>query len=300
MTESFLSDGARTEGARRLARLVGVLAEEINGAPAFGEFLETLSVAVPARGESLSRLPVPLHLKAKTKGNRRYVCNRKSRVAELNDAVFVEASDFLSFLDGEARTTGSRDVTAGAIVSGILQILKQSVISFEDVSSTELVSLEPEMPKRTINAKRGDVVAIPSDGGSYHLAVVLVARNRFGTALGILRGKLRFPRIGGQDRYQARARPLYVDDHLIRNGAWPIVDHVDGLLSLFPDEPEIYHAPDQLWPGDQAGEFGSAESPSGGLRQIDKEEAEEVGLLSGAYRQVYVSGHLQQLLASEI
>jgi hypothetical protein len=95
---------------------------------------------------------VPLRLKAKVKGNRRYVCDRKSRVAELNDAVFVEASDFMSFLEEEALIAGSPDVTVGVIVSGILQALTESGVLLEDVSAPEVVSLETETPKKTVSS----------------------------------------------------------------------------------------------------------------------------------------------------
>jgi hypothetical protein len=47
-------------------------------------------------------------------------------------------------------------------------------------------------------------------------------------------------------------------------------------------------------------QYGSAESPSGELRHLGQEEAEEVGLLSGIYQEVQVSGHLPKLLDGEI
>jgi len=293
MTEPFVSDALLIEGSRRLARLVSMLGEEFGSLPALGEFLEVLSVAVPVGDGFASNLPVPFRLKAKVKGNRRYSYNRKSRVAELNDAAFTGASDFLSFLGRGMFSAGSQ-VTADVFAAGILRILNGSDVSFEDVSAAQVVALVAEVPKRIIRAQRGDVVSIRAKSGNYHLAVV-VARNRFGTALGFLRGDFLFPRVGNAERCQARSRPVYTDDQLVANGTWTVIGHAEDLLALFPDDPEIYHAPDLLWPDDQIGEFGSAESSSG-LRRIAKEEAEEVGLLNGTYRQVYLSGHLQQLL----
>jgi hypothetical protein len=181
------------------------------------------------------------------------------------------------------------------LASAIFQALQGSGIAFADVSAADIVSLETEAPKKAVRVRRGDVVAIPRKSGGYTLAVV-VARNRFGTALGPLRGSFPFPRVASESRYDASARPTYTDEVAIRNGTWSIVDHVEALLSLFPDEPGIYHAPDLQWPGIQIGEFGSAESPSGSLREISEQEAEEVGLLNGAYRQTCPSDYLQQLL----
>lgn len=105
MTEPVLSAEVRAEGARALERLVDLFADELGGPPSVGEFLEVLSVSPPAA----SGLPMPLRLTAKTKGNRRYSDNRKSRVAELNDAVFVEAADLLSLLaEGGSRAGRTR------------------------------------------------------------------------------------------------------------------------------------------------------------------------------------------------
>jgi len=90
-----------------------------------------------------------LRLKAKIKGNRRYVGDRKSRVAELNDAAFVEASDFLSFL------AGSRGWSVDAVVSGLLEALKESGISFEDVPAADVASLDAEKPKKIVTFRTG-------------------------------------------------------------------------------------------------------------------------------------------------
>jgi hypothetical protein len=291
MTEPVLSAEVRAEGARVLERLVGLFVDELGGPPSFGEFLEILSVSPP----TASGLPVPLRLTAKTKGNRRYSDNRKSRVAELNDAVFVEAADLLSLL-AEGGSRAGRDTTASDIASALIETLHGSRVSFEDVRAAEIVSLGSVAAKR-FKAVVGDVVAVPRSSGDCHLAVVVVARNRIGMALGFLRGTFAVPRVEGAGRPQVHGRPIYTDDRAIASGAWPIVAHREDLLSLFPSEPEIYHSPRPLFPGSDHGEFGSAESPSSGtLRRVTEEEAEEVGLLNNTYRQSYMSTYLQELL----
>lgn len=295
MNESILDDEARIEGTRKLVALVSQFDEEVGGAPAFGEILEVLGVSLPTSGDLFGLIPVPFRLKAKVKGNRRYVYDRKSRIAQLNDAAFVDASHLWTLVAAAIRAAGRRDVTASELAAAIFQILNGSGVGFEDLSADDLISLMAEAPPKSVRVRVGDVVAIPVSSGGYCLAAV-VAQNRFGTALGLFCGRFPFPRVGNLEDYDVHSRPVYVDSQLIANTKWPVIDHADHLLTRFPVDPEIYHAPDLMWPGTQASEFGMAESPSGKLRSIGKDEAEEVGLLGGHYRQVYVSGHLQQLL----
>jgi hypothetical protein len=293
--KSLLSDEARREVVRRLARVVKLFEEELDDSPSLGELLEILSASVPTNSEFSIELPLVLPLKAKVGGNRPYRGSRKSRTPDLNDAVFVEAADFLSYLSrGLAEINDGTVVAPDELAAGILQALNDSELALKDVAMNEVVSLQSESPRKVTRARRGDVVAIPDKKGNYHLAVV-VARNRFGMALGVLRGISRYPRVESPDRYRAASSAIYTDEHLVTDGTWPIIDHVEDLLSLFPDEPEIYHPPDLL-SGPEVGEFGAAETSSGRLRNITKQEAEDVGLLNDAYRQVYLSEHLQELV----
>lgn len=129
-------------------------------------------------------------------------------------------------------------------------------------------------------------MAIPAAGGGYHLAVLLTL-DRIGVALGLLRGTFPVPRVEGAEHRHVRPRPVYSDGELIEDGTWQIVGHDEGLLRLFPSEPEIYHAPGLTVPGIDFGEFDLADLPTPGrLRQVSREEAEEVGLLDGSYRQL--------------
>ena len=67
-----------------------------------------------------------------------------------------------------------------------------------------------------------------------------------------------------------------------------------------PAEPEIYHKPGQ-WSdlGIDTGEFGAAETGNGTIRLIGPDEAREVGLLDGTYRQVETAEVLQRRLDKE-
>jgi hypothetical protein len=59
------------------------------------------------------------------------------------------------------------------------------------------------------------------------------------------------------------------------------------LIPYFPRDPEIYHIKSYHNKENlEIGEFGSAEAPDGKLRDVDKAEAEAIGLLNNTYTQV--------------
>lgn len=234
----------------------------------------------------------PLAFKVQLGGNRRYVSPGDSRVGELSDSIFVDVADWLSLM-----TEGSADQPASlsGLASTLALVLRSSGIPLEDVGSEEVVRLIPVIPKRVAKPRAGDILAIPAKGDGYHMAAV-VARNRFGTALGIFCGRFIVPRFKGRENLTVRRFPLYTDDRLLATGVWKVVGHDEDLLALFPSDPEIYHAPDLRWPGIDLGEFGAAESSAGAIRLIDAEEAHEVGLIGGVYQQTYMGEVLQQLL----
>src|SRR5262249_39975415 len=142
-----------------------------------------------------------------------------------------------------------------------------------------------------------DVLAIPVTGG--HRLAVTITRNRFGTALGLFEGVSPDGRPDAKILRTPRKYPIYTEESLAKNGQWKIVDHDENLLRLFPADPEIYHKPG-AWPGIDTGEFGAAETADGPLRMIDANEAREVGLQSGDYRQACPAAYLQKLLSDEI
>jgi hypothetical protein len=248
----------------------------------------------PPNSEFIEAVPFPLRFKATTRGDRPYEGPPSTRVAELNDNTFGEAAYFLAFLAEQVGAVSGRAASADELAEQILHVVHAGKLEFEDISGEDVVALTADVPKHIAKAKVGDVLAIPVQGG--HRLASVVARNHFGTAIGLLQGVFPDPRPGGVHQQSAGRRPMYTDDQQIANGTWSIVDHNDALLAHFPTEPEIYHGPDPVLPGPRLGEFGAAESPSGAMRQISEEEAREVGLLDNTYEQVYLSEHLHQLL----
>ncbi|MCU7724011.1 hypothetical protein ODJ79_09815 [Actinoplanes sp. KI2] len=291
MNEQLFSAETRNEAQQGLARVMTSFVEEIGSKPTLAEFLDVLGASVPTNSESVEAVTLPMRFKVKLKGNRRYE-SETSRTFLLNDATFVHAADFLEFFATRISAAYGRPASPRDFAAGVLDLLKSMNTSFQDIAAHEVHSIAAQSSKRSTKAAVGDILAIPMRGARYRMSVV-VARNRFGTALGLFDGASEVPRVGASRR---RGPVLYTDDQLIAKGAWIIVGHEDSLLSLFPAEPEIYHSPDPIFPNTQIGEFGAAESPSGELRQIGREEASQVGLLDNTYRQIYLSTYLNQLV----
>ncbi|WP_432066372.1 hypothetical protein [Streptomyces sp. C10-9-1] len=274
----------------KLAALSNEFAAQVGKRPSLGELLELLGWA------SHGVYPAPLAFKAKLKGGRRYSGLSRSLVGELNDSTFIDAASFLASI---AEGASGQPLSPSGLASSLVLTLKESGISLEDVAGEEVAELTVDTAKKPAKPRIGDVLAIPVSGGEYRMASV-VARNRFGTALGFLRGRFSVPRPVSGERLAARQFPIYTDDRLVATGAWRVVGHDESLLSLFPAEPEIYHAPDLRWPGIDLGEFGAAEKPSGEIRLIGIDEARAVGLLDGTYRQSYLGEFLEQFMEDSV
>ncbi|MET8759532.1 hypothetical protein [Lentzea sp. NPDC004782] len=281
--------------ASGLAGVATDFADEVGGPPTLGEFLEIVGWSVPVAGETLEdTFPEPLRLTATLRGNKRYVSESASRVAELNDHVFEDAREHLRLMAVRLREESGAPVTPKQFASALLEVLRTGQIALADVSGEDVAKLTAEVPKkRAAKPTPGDLLAIPARSGGYRLAVVL-AENRFGTALGLFDQVSPTGRLDSAVRASARRHAVYTDDGLVRNGTWRVVGHDDGLRAVFPADPPIYHRPG-AWPGIDTGEHGAAETADGTMRLIDADEAREVDL-QGAYRQVYVAAYLQKVL----
>jgi hypothetical protein len=251
---------------------VAEMADELGGPPTLAEFLEVLGWATADGG--------PSRFTATLAGGKPYRSESPSRVPDLDDNVFAEASEYAHGLD------------TSRLAASLLAELRGGRIILADVEPDEIGGLTVETPKKRVaKPKPGDVVAIPVAGG-YRPAVVLV-RNRFGTALGLFTGVSPNGQVGRLRG--APGRPVYTDESLIKDGTWPVVDHDESLLELFPADPPIYHRPN-AWPGIDTGEFGAAETADGTMTPISEDEAREVGLTDGTYRQTSHAAFLQKQL----
>jgi hypothetical protein len=284
--------------ASGFAGVVADFAAEVGGAPTLAEFLEVLGWAIPTNSDAVDgTFPRPLKLTATLKGNKRYGGDKPSRVPELNDHVFEDARALNVTVAEQIRNTAGAPATPQQFASAILQILRTGKASLADVDAEDLRKLTPEgVGKRAVKLARGDVLAIPVRDGS-RLAVV-ITKNRFGTAIGLFEGVSSHGRPSADILRRPVKYPVYTEESQVKNGIWKVVDHDENLLSHFPAEPEIYHKPG-AWPGIDTGEFGAAETADSQLRLIGADEAGEVGLRDGTYRQTVPAAYLQKLLTDE-
>ncbi|MCF6526624.1 hypothetical protein [Streptomyces sp. JJ36] len=270
----------------KLAALSDEFEEQVGSRPSLGELLQILGWA------SHGIYSAPLTFDVKLKGGKRYSGVGATRVGELNDSIFVDAA---SLLADAAEVSSGRPLSPLGLASFLTTSLKESGILLSDVTREDVEEVTVRAPKKVSKPEIGDVLAIPVSGAAYRMASV-VARNRFGTALGFIRGKFQVPRPVIGEQAAACRFPIYTDDRLVAAGAWQVVDHDENLLSLFPAEPEIYHTPDLQWPGMNLGKFGAAERASGEIRLVEIGEAREVGLLDGTYRQSYLGESLEEFM----
>ncbi|HVV22895.1 MAG TPA: hypothetical protein VHF06_25895 [Pseudonocardiaceae bacterium] len=295
MNDQVLPAAVRDAAAAGFAEVTEEFGERAGGAPTLAEFLEILGWAVPVGSDATDgTFPLPLPLTVKLAGNKRYRSPAESRVGDLDDALFVDTSDHTAALIDALRADQGSPVTPRQFAAAVLEVLRTGHLTFADVEADDIRDVTANVPaKRVAKPRIGDVLAIPAKQGGYHLAVVL-ARNSFGTALGLFGGVSATGRLTDDLRRSPRRFPVYTDDEQVKQGAWRVVGHDESLLSSFPASPEIYHKPG-AWEGVgiDTGEFGVAESPGdGALRKIDADEAAAVGLTDGSYRQGHMSEHL--------
>jgi hypothetical protein len=295
-----LSPGTLSEAGSGLAELVAALADEFGSPPTLAELLELLGWAIPLGSDALEAMwPQPLTFKVTLTRSTPYRAHVASRVPNLGDHLFEDARDHHRVLVERMRATSGAPVTPLQFAAALLQVLRSARITLADIKSDDIRTLLPDLPeKQPAKPKPGDVLAIPAKDGGYHMAVV-VALNRFGTALGLFQGTSAYGWLDLHLRRAPRKSPVYTDNGRIADGTWRIVGHDQSLLALFPSNPPIYHRPN-AWPGiADTGEFGAAETADGVLRLIRPDEAREAGLQDGSYQQTHQAAWLQKRLDDE-
>lgn len=223
-------------------------------------------------------------------------------VSDLNDNTFVVAGDFLSSLSNIMKADLGAAPTwkqfSDTLISGLNQC-DDHLLS--DINPAHIAGIKARISKRSKTiSKPGDIVAIPAANGKYFIACVLV-KNRIGTAYGLFKGTSKIKPVSISSHPEPEPYPVYSGNLFVENGRWRIIGHDPGLLSLFPSDPEIFHAPQKISSGVKIGPYGAAEAISSGqLRQLSKTEAEAIGLLNGQYRQTYLEEYLEQRLNQKL
>ena len=211
---------------------------------------------------------------------------------ELEDDFWIQATNAIVELAHQIGQAAGRKPTADEfceILAAALQSASHSDL-FSDVSSASVAGLKPVLTKVPKKIQPGSIIGVPSQSGDKFLVVYLMS-NRFGDVFGIFKG--RFRKLPNWEKLQPGGRPVVSHLRPVREGRWPLLGIRSELASLFPAEPEIYHAKTGRNIENPAiGPYGSAETADNKLRSISKKEAEEVGLLSGEYRAVLLEERL--------
>ncbi|MEH0630760.1 MULTISPECIES: hypothetical protein [Streptomyces] len=274
-----------SDASAKLAAILLEFSDMVGSRPSLEEFLQLLEWS------SGGIYSPPLTFEATLADGTVYTGPGGSRVPELSDSIFTDMADILAGLLDEG---SENPMSTSDLVGILLPFVNDEAASLMDVSSGDVSQLSIAGGSSIAEPKVGDILAIPVDNAWY--AVIVVARNRFGVALGIFRDKFHSQESVYPRRSAVRTFPVYSDDVQVLNGSWKVIGHDESFLSMFPVEPEIYHSPIPAWPGREVGEFGAAETPAGDIRLIDGDEARTVGIVDGSYRQSYSSELLQQSL----
>lgn len=224
-----------------------------------------------------------------------------SVIDDIDDHGFVLATELIVELCQEVEKLAGQKPTIDDLCELLTWGLRGcSLDLLADVNTSNVLRIEAKLKKRgKITLKPGDIVAIPAKDGGWHL-VVFITKNRFGFAYGILLGRHALKPPSPQWQPEALAHPIYSGQRAVASGRWQVVGNNPDLLALFPSDPPIYHSK-MSWPNeDQIGPFGSAESASDRLRPISKQEAKEVGLLTGEYRCVLMEDEFEEFLANRL
>ena len=221
-----------------------------------------------------------------------------SAIDEVDDGPYSEANALVTSLAQAYRGETGALPALETLCELLAEALRHCADALSDVEADDIAGVEADVRAQTRGPRRGDVVAIPAPGGGYFTAVV-VARNQYGTAYGLFCGVRGKEPISASSPPPVVRHPIYSGDELVKNGTWPIVGRDEGLLELFPDDPEVFYdvplMPD-IEP--ETGPHGSAETPSGARRDLDEEEAHEVGLTDGTYSEFHPAETVADYIAN--
>jgi hypothetical protein len=238
--------------------------------------------------------------KSGIKPNNLHFNEKESAIYDLNDNVFGLATSFFSDLSKVIINDTGKSPTLNDLCDLLVKGLNECTDDIlTDISPIHIVGIKTKILKRQkISTKIGDIIAIPARNKEYFIAIV-VAKNRFGTAYGFFEGTSPLRKFSKSSHLIPKRYPIYTSDDLVASERWKKIDHVEDLLALFPTEPEIYHEPQIIEGGPEIGPYGSGETASGRLRNLSKEEAEEIGLLSGEYDQIWLAEFLEESFNSK-
>jgi hypothetical protein len=301
------SDSELDRLIRGWAELIRQFTDEVGRIPSGSELAEVLTWALRSFVDQVEGFPpdaVVEVVRGRSSGGGAGQSKSEKRarkiafeVDQLNDSVFVIAADLVSgAVAASARVVGrpSAQVVLNLLHDGLEQARASKVVELPD-DSVGHWKIRASRKKAQIRTRVGDIVAVPVGRGNYR-HVIVVAKNDFGTAVGILDGP--GPLHPTAPLRPTGLRPVYVGEESIGDGSWPIVGHDEEPLEHFDQDPEIFHDNDPNLPDPMIGPFGSGETASGRMRKLTEAEANEIGLLDESYRQFLLPQQLEDYLKS--
>lgn len=307
---SKIQKQAVAKAVAALAEIAEEFEDELGRRPASGELLEIILWGLRSGRDDLLSDATPYDVQEITSRLRKgaqpkpswpKVGKTASVLDELNDSVFVAASAMVADLSQLERHHSGKPLSSAALSALLVQALHASPDELlADVHPADIEAVRIKTRRtRSASAVPGDVVAIPSDKGDYLMAVV-VAKDDIGTAYGFFEGRHALRPVSALRDAPVRRHPVYSSQRLIASGAWKIVGHDDNLLARFPAEPEIFYRGLSVDGTTDYGPYGSGETAAGRLRRLTKSEAEEIGLLSGVYRQLCPAEYIERYLEGRL
>jgi hypothetical protein len=224
----------RSAVKKALDELVDVFEDDIGRRPWLREVGEILALTLHSPVEILPEPPEP---------------PGGSQVAELNDASFVAMSDLTRAASKAVAETGA-PASMRTVLAYLTVLFRHAELGDEPPAT--IASIAPVAKSGGKSPRDGDIIAIPAGDDQVNLAVV-VAQDRFGTALGVFDGRFPADTTGPGANPKIRNRPVYTGDEAIKSGRWKVVGHDEARVKLF-SRPEIYHRP-----GPDTGANGAAE-----------------------------------------
>jgi hypothetical protein len=209
-----------------------------------------------------------------------------SRVSGLNDAPFAEAVEGLTSICQEACDELGSPLTLAELLEIVVEGVRGVRPELLQMPPDQLlVGFRPILTKSTgkLVWQVGDICAIPRKAGGYCLGVFLENRRQIGPMFGFFAHVFSSP------------RPRRLATHPVLPHAWPMILLAEGnavvrrvgndpsLVARFPANREIFCEPDD---STNSKEYGYAVSSSDAIRQLTKQEADEIGLFSVDFRQV--------------
>ena len=206
----------------------------------------------------------------------------------LATAALREIADaFMEELDREPTLADVCEILTWGARSGSERLVR-------DGSNRGLTIFGYAKPSADVHLRKGDLIGVPHSSGQDTVLVYLGMFGTFGDAFGIF-DDLVSPdeSLTSWQPSGVQAHPLFVDDEYVQLGRWSVKAHRPDLVSQFR-EPEMFHDP-QDDPGDGShGRYGLAETPSGELRNLDREEAEAIfGAVPDGYRHCFTGDDLE-------